>query len=408
MRLTDSTPAGWCRGRCTESRLRSRTTSTSRGSGRPPALRSSTPPPPAETPKLCADSGPPARLSSERTRSTSSPSAPKANAGLQPKTRGGLVAPQPAPSSGSAASVAAGLSFAALGSDTGGSIRVPAAFCGVVGIRPTAGTIPRDGLVRLSRLDELGPLTRTAEDAAIVFHVLCGRPARAAVSASIADLRLGVCAYGLDAPEIEVAVNGFCDTLHGLGARLSAPYALDLGGAASALWTIAGADAAERWLERVQPKRNLIHPLVTQRIVAGAEITDEALRQAWEQARRIAAELERIFDEVDVLALPVAACSGYPLGARSLDIAGRVEDVSTLVTRYTPLASIGGLPALVLPCGTYDDGMPVGVQLVAAAGNDDLLLEIACRYQQATGWHERVPNEVRAVEHTSETAGNSL
>ncbi len=79
-------------------------------------------------------------------------------------------------SSGSAASVAAGLSFAALGSDTGGSIRVPAAFCGVVGIRPTAGTIPRDGLVRLSRLDEIGPLTRTAEDAALVFDVLRGRP----------------------------------------------------------------------------------------------------------------------------------------------------------------------------------------------------------------------------------------
>jgi aspartyl-tRNA(Asn)/glutamyl-tRNA(Gln) amidotransferase subunit A len=304
-------------------------------------------------------------------------------------------------SSGSAAAVAAGLSFAALASDTGGSIRVPAGFCGLVGVRPTAGTIPRSGLVPLSRLDELGPLARTAEDAAAVFQVLTGRPARAAVRSSIAGLRLGACAPGIDAPEIAGAMDAARDTLLSLGLKAAARYELDLGGAASALWTIAGADAAGHWLERARPVRQLVHPLVMERIAAGAEITDEALGHARERVLRIAAELDRVFDEVDALLLPVAGCSGYPLGARSLDVAGKPEDVSMLVTRYTPIASIAGLPALVLPCGTYDDGMPLGVQLVAARGRDDLLLELACRYQQLTGWHERVPSLARAQEPIS-------
>ena len=177
-RLTDSTLAGSRRGRCTESRLRSRTTSTSRGSGRAPARRSSAPPPPEKTPRL-----------SRRLRAAGAIVIGKnALYELAFGAQSECLATDPKPgrlgratagsSCGSAASVAAGLSFAALGSDTGGSIRVPAAFCGVVGIRPTAGTIPRDGLVRLSRLDEVGPLTRTAEDAALVFGVLCGRPSR--------------------------------------------------------------------------------------------------------------------------------------------------------------------------------------------------------------------------------------
>ena len=296
-------------------------------------------------------------------------------------------------SSGSAAAVSGGLSFAALASDTGGSIRVPAAFCGVVGLRPTPGTIPREGLVRLSRLDELGPLARTAEDASTMFQVLSGRPRAAAPQGSFRGLRFGTCTSGSDAPEVSVAVREFCDTICELGAIAVGRLELDLAAAAAALWTIAGADAAELWFERARLGGSLVHPVVMERLVAGTKIGAEEIAHAQESARRLTAELRRLFERIDLLVLAPAACSGYPHGARWLEHAGEPAEVSALVTRYTPLASVAGLPALVLPCGADDGGMPLGVQLVGAAGSDQMLLDVACEYQTVTSWHERVAPE---------------
>jgi len=292
-------------------------------------------------------------------------------------------------STGSAAAVAARLCFASLASDTGGSIRVPAAFCGVVGLRPSPGRIPRGGLVPLSRLDELGPITKTAEDAAVVFGVLAGAPE--ALPPHPDGTRLAVYDLSEVGPEVAGAIEQLAALLHAHGARPVSPPELDLAGAAATLWTIAAADAASHWLDRVRTAEHLVHPVVRDRVVAGSEIGARELESACASHERLTEDARRMFGRLDVLILPAATCVSYPLGARVIETPRGNEQVSAAVTRYTPFATAAGLPALVVPCGFDSEGMPIGAQLIAAPGNEELLLALARTYQAVSAWHQRVP-----------------
>jgi aspartyl-tRNA(Asn)/glutamyl-tRNA(Gln) amidotransferase subunit A len=292
-------------------------------------------------------------------------------------------------STGSAAAVAARLCLASLATDTGGSIRVPAAFCGLVGLRPSPGRVPRGGLVPLSRLDEIGPITQTATDAAVLFRVLADEsgPGRS----SPQGIRLAICDLGEIAPEAATAIERLAGVLLEHGARRVSPPKLDLDGAASALWTIAAADAADHWLDRLRAAEQLVHPVVFDRIVAGSKLGPRELEAAHGKAARLALGARRIFERLDALILPVATCVSYGLGARVVETPRGTEQVSAAVTRYTPFATAAGLPALVVPCGFDGDGMPIGAQLIAAPGNEELLFALARSYQAVSSWHEQVP-----------------
>ncbi len=295
-------------------------------------------------------------------------------------------------STGSAAAVAARLCFASLATDTGGSIRVPAGFCGIVGLRPTPGTVPLEGLVPLSRLDQIGPMARTAADAAAVQRALAGTVEPKLPQ--VAGTRLAVCDLGEVAPEAADAIERLAGALHEQGAVPARPPILDLDACAASLWTIASADAAANWLERVRAAEHLVHPVVRDRIAAGSELSPREVEAACANADRLAEQARGIFEHLDALVLPVATCTSYALGGLVVNTPRGREDVSAAVTRFTPFATIAGLPSLVVPCGLDGDGMPIGAQLVARSGNDELLLALAQAYQSVTSWHEHEPGDL--------------
>lgn len=289
-------------------------------------------------------------------------------------------------SSGSVAAVAASLCFGSLGTDTGGSIRVPAGLCGVVGIKPTFDSVPAAGLVRLSRLDHIGPIARTVSDAALLLESLGVCRARSVGSAlSLAGLRVGIVDTdpGLD-DEIAAALHGAITALRRAGATASA-VRLDREAAGRALWTIASADAAAGLLDLVRSCPD-VHPLVRGRIEAGGRVSASAVADALAEQQRLRRELDAVFRDVQVLLLPVAPLVSYGLEERVVTLAGRSEDVSAAVTKYTPLFNVTGAPALSLPFRRSADGLPVAVQLSAAPHAETTLLRAARVLEEASAW----------------------
>lgn len=289
-------------------------------------------------------------------------------------------------SSGSVAAVAACLCFGSLGTDTGGSIRVPAGLCGVVGIKPTFDSVPTAGLIRLSRLDHIGPIARTVGDAALLLEALGVCRARSvAASQSTGALRIGVVETdpGLD-EEIVAALDGAVAALRSAGA-VACPVRLDREAARRALWTIASADAAAGLLGLVRSRPD-VHPLVRSRIEAGALVSASEVTEAVAVQRQLTRELDAVFRDVDVLLLPVAPLVSYGLEQRVVTLDGRSEDVSAAVTRYTPLFSVTGAPALSLPFRRSAEGLPVAVQLAAAPHAESTLLRAARLLEDASSW----------------------
>lgn len=289
-------------------------------------------------------------------------------------------------SSGSVAAVAACLCFGSLGTDTGGSIRVPAGLCGVVGIKPTFDSVPTPGLIRLSRLDHIGPIARTVSDAALLLESLGVCRTRSGVSTgSMAGLRVGVVETdpGLDG-EVATALESAVEALRGAGATARA-VRLDREAAGRALWTIASADAAAGLLDLVRGCPG-VHPLVRSRIEAGGRVPASEVAEAVVVQRQLTRELETVFRDVHVLLLPVAPLVSYRLDERVVTLDGRPEDVSAAVTRYTPLFNLTGAPALSLPFRRSAEGLPVAVQLAAAPHGETTLLRAARVLEEASSW----------------------
>ncbi len=329
-------------------------------------------------------------------------------------------------SGGSAAAVAARMAPAALGSDTGGSIRQPASFCGVTGIKTTYGRVSRYGLVAFgSSLDTVGALTRTVEDAALIFEQIAGYDAFDATSmdlpvpemhldgGGLSGLRVGVPQeYFIEGiqPEVEAAVRQAIEKLESLGASVrpvSLPhteYALPV------YYLIAPAEASAnlarydgvRYGLRV-PSNSVIElfrdtrgagfgPEVKRRIMLGtyalsAGYYDAYYGQAQKVRTLIQRDFEQAFETVDVIAAPVAPSTAFALGRHSDDpLAMYLEDVFTLP------ANLAGLPGLAFPVGFDHQGLPIGMQLMAAPFREDVLFRAGHAYQQVTDWHLRAPN----------------
>ena len=313
-------------------------------------------------------------------------------------------------SSGSGAAVAAGLAAGALGTDTGGSIRLPAAACGVVGIKPTCGRVSRAGVMPLSwSYDHVGPLARTVRDAALMLGAIAGpdpldattsrRPVPdyvAALEGPVGGLRLGVAggfyADGLDAG-VSAALAEAVTVLGGLGARVESLVVPDPGPIVSACSNVmVRAEAAVIHARLLKDRPGELQPAVRDRMSPGLTVT----AQEYLLGQRLRAQLTRefidsVFSRIDVLVTPTipepAPALAHVKSGSTADVIGRMGRFSRLTRPFNAL----GLPALSLPCGAAPDGRPLAMQLVGRPFDEATLLRLGHAYERATAWHRRRP-----------------
>jgi aspartyl-tRNA(Asn)/glutamyl-tRNA(Gln) amidotransferase subunit A len=272
-------------------------------------------------------------------------------------------------SGGSAAALAALMCDAALGSDTGGSIRIPAACCGVVGFKPTYGAVPTEGLFPLSpSFDHAGPLARTAGECAAIFAALTGgrMPARLA----LADVRVGVVEsfFAYCAPAVERAVRAALAQLP--GARPVEFPAPDAFGAAPMF--LAEAAAVHR---ATFPARAREYGAdVAERLERGRRVSAVEYLACREELAAFRASAAAVFGKVDLLAVPTVPCVAPPLGTATIEAGGRSFPTRDIMTRNTRPFNNLGWPALALPCGITEEGLPGSVSLIGKPGDDALVL----------------------------------
>jgi aspartyl-tRNA(Asn)/glutamyl-tRNA(Gln) amidotransferase subunit A len=305
-------------------------------------------------------------------------------------------------SGGSAAAVVAGMAYAAIGTDTAGSIREPAALCGCVGLKPTYGRVGSRGVIPLSwSLDHVGPMAATVEDAAVVLQAIAGYDAADTSSADVAvvdylaGLREGVKAvrvgvvreYFFDELDAEVAeaVEQALRVLAGLGAEARE---VRLGSAVPTDRTLQAAEAFAYHAENVGRSPELYQTETVRRIRTGESVSAAEYircRRELEQARR---NIGSVFANVDVLVTPT-----MPMPAPA--IADLKKDPEALrpaelrLLRNTRPFNVWGLPAISVPCGFTASGLPIGLQIAGAHWREDLVLRVAWAYEQATEWRER-------------------
>lgn len=303
-------------------------------------------------------------------------------------------------SSGSAAAVATGMSLAALGTDTGGSIRIPASLCGVVGLKPTYGRVSTRGVVPLSwNLDHVGPLTRTARDAAMMLAVMAGFDLHDPGSADIpvddylAHLEEGVRGWRMalaageyveaSDPQVLAGVAEAAQLFRDLGAKVEKVELSWIEELALANGRMVQADGAAFHRDRLAKRPDGFGTDVRQRLEVGAALTSSE----YALARRTQAEgrrrFEIFFERFDLLLLPTTPISAPPIeGTQAIEAARRL-------TRLTAPFNLSGLPALSVPCGFTGENLPFGLQIITRHWGEAKALQAGHAFQQATDWHNR-------------------
>ncbi len=329
-------------------------------------------------------------------------------------------------SGGSAAAVAARLLPGATGTDTGGSIRQPAALTGITGLKPTYGRVSRYGMVAFaSSLDQAGTLTRSAEDAAMMLGTMAGFDPRDSTSAekdvpdyratlddSLDGLRIGVPTEFFDdglMPANKTAVEAAIRELEKLGAKISEIHLPNLGLSVPTYYVVAPAECSSnlsrfdgvRFGDRAEKYADLTDMYkktrgqgfgaeVKRRIMIGTYVLSTGYYDAYylkaQKVRQlIAADYAEAFKSVDLIAGPTTPTPAFELGAKTDDpITMYLNDI------YTIGANLAGLPGMSVPCG-FVDGLPVGLQIIGSHFSEARLLNVAHRYQQVTDWHTRAP-----------------
>lgn len=310
-------------------------------------------------------------------------------------------------SGGSGAATAAHMAAGTMGTDTGGSIRIPAALCGCVGLKPTFGRVSKAGILPMSwQLDHPGPITQTVEDAAIMLGAIAGYdPAdfatvpvpvpdyRAALTGDIRGLRVGVprdLFYGLLDDEVRAAVEAALVTLKELGAEVRDVDPGVTRGQVMEAWAIVSAEGQEYHA----------HALATQRedfsedlqAVLSLPLPEAlALSRAYRVSYGIKESFRRVLEEVDVLVTPTTMRTASIIGEEPVMV-GEVElSTGGAFATLTMPFNIGGLPVVSLPCGFDALGLPIGLQIAGKPFAEETILRAAHAYEQATGWHTRRP-----------------
>ncbi len=332
-------------------------------------------------------------------------------------------------SGGSAAAVAGRLCYAALGSDTGGSIRQPASFCGVVGLKPTYGRVSRYGLVAYgSSLDQIGPITQTVADAALMMNVIAGHDP--ADSTSVDEAMAPVCDYleKLDEPvgrlkigivpqlnsgadtSVQEALNAAIDVYKASGAdivevdmphsdyAIAAYYIIATAEASSNLARYDGvhyghrSDKAEDYVEIYSKSRaEAFGKEVKRRIMLGTYALSSGYYDAYylkalKVRNLIRRDFTEAFEKCDCIAMPVSPTAAFKIGEK-------VDDPLTMYLSdvYTIAANLAGIPGMSIPCGFDERGLPIGLQILSPAFTEDRLLRIANMFETQTDWHKKKP-----------------
>ena len=305
-------------------------------------------------------------------------------------------------SGGSGAALAAGLCVAAIGTDSGGSIRIPSAACGVVGLKPTLGRVSRRGVFPLAwSLDHVGPMTRTVADAALVLEAIAATdpsdpwcasaPALESlekIESSVRGLRFGVPGTPFEddlEPAVAAAVEDAIGVLAGLGARRVTIDARPLRDAYTAFHAVLATEASaihERWMRE---RRNEYGPLTRQALARGFFVSGVEYVNARREQSRVRGALDAMLETVDVLVTPTlprtAPAVGAPMSREPAEAWNR------LVVPF----SLAGLPALTVPCGFDPGGLPIGLQIAGRAFDEASVLRVGAAYERATEWHRRHP-----------------
>jgi aspartyl-tRNA(Asn)/glutamyl-tRNA(Gln) amidotransferase subunit A len=299
-------------------------------------------------------------------------------------------------SGGSAAAVAAGILPLATGTDTGGSIRVPASFCGIVGLKPTFGRVNVRGVLPLGfSQDHVGPLTRTVRDAAIAFQAMADDPTDYVPPADsdLTGLRIGLpqnfFMQQVD-PEVEASVRAAFDTAAaagGLVVDVKVPDMEALRSAAATCLLVEAASALRPFLDRRADFGADVLPMLDQ----GKSIPAIDYIEAQRTRRRIGRQFASLFEQVDCIFTPATPTTAPKIGQKALEIRGVAEEVRAAATRFTRGMNALGLPAISIPCGFSRSGLPIGLQMIAAARQDDLLLHAAAAMEDAIGLPLRYP-----------------
>ena len=300
--------------------------------------------------------------------------------------------------------------FAAIGTDTGGSIRLPSAINGVAGIRPTYGRVSSHGIVPLAwSMDTAGPMARSVEDCALVFGAMAGhdpkdpttaaRPCAdyiAALGDGVRGLRIGVVPgyfFHHLQPSVHDAVQAAIVMFEELGAQLVDIEIENIHGNISAQLTIESAEPStyhQRWLrERPQDYGDDVRTLL--------EVGEMLLATHYLQAQRyrtlLRNEFMAAFRKVDVFVCPTLPFTATPMGATTVVIDNGVkEDMLSAIMQFTGVASLTGLPALNVPCGFDEEGLPIGMQLIGRPFDEATLFRMGHAYQGSTDFHRRAPS----------------
>ncbi|HEV2304418.1 MAG TPA: amidase [Candidatus Acidoferrales bacterium] len=310
-------------------------------------------------------------------------------------------------SGGSAAALAAGIGFASAGTDTGGSIRIPAALCGVVGLKPTFGLVSCAGIVPLAvTLDHAGPIARTVADAAIMLDAICDRKmATQSFYRALglrrkkrggAKLRLGwPRQYFFERVDEEVmsVLEKAAKQFEKLGARVeevSLPHIQD---SVEPSTQIALAEALEYHESQgyYPAHANEYGEDVRKRLEMGSAVRAVDYLKAQQMRERVREDFRKAFERVDAILAPAAPIPAPRIGQASVNIAGRTESVRGALVRMNRPANFTGFPVISLPCGFTRGGLPIGMALHGAEWAEVKLLEIAFAYEQTTEWHLRHP-----------------
>jgi aspartyl-tRNA(Asn)/glutamyl-tRNA(Gln) amidotransferase subunit A len=304
-------------------------------------------------------------------------------------------------SGGSAAAIAGGLCYAATGSDTGGSIREPSAYCGTVGLKPTYGRVSTRGVIPLSgTYDHAGPMTRSVTDAALMLQVLAGYdpedsssvdvpvPDYAAALHQTGSLRVGIPrAFFYEAlhPEIESSMNAAISLI----SKMTSVREIEI--PASNDTTILRAEAYAYHSDNVKKHPELYHPETLKRIRTGEDVTTTAYIQAKRQVDQYRRDIRKTFETVDLLITPTTPVPPFTVSELLADMDNlRAKEIQCL--RNTRPFNILGLPTISVPCGFTKTGLPIGLQISGAPWYEANVLRLALAYEQQTEWHSRRPN----------------
>ncbi|MGV9797528.1 amidase [Mycobacterium sp. NPDC003449] len=313
-------------------------------------------------------------------------------------------------SGGTGAAIAAGIVTAGLGTDTGGSIRIPAALCGVTGHKPTYGMVSRSGVSALSfTLDHAGPLGRTVDDTVALLEAIAGYDPEDPYSSptAVGDLRAEF-DRGLAGLTVGVAERYFCDrlapdvaavfadgvhTLEDAGAVIRSVEFADVELCPAVVDVVCGVESAAWHAEQVGTRRDRFAPDVREALRVGAAYTGVEYLDALRARAAVIAGMQAVFDSgVDVLISPTIAMTAPPYGSTHIELGGRSVTVLAGVNALTVPANVTGMPALTVPAGFGGDGLPVGLQLMGRPGADATVLGAGRAFEALVDYVDRTPD----------------